>query len=87
MWNADKLLAKLLERAEQIKGNRNYSVNAAKLTAEDRAVAEEYGISPGRYRVIAEIIEKYPHYTVEDLKDKSMAELKELLVANKGKKK
>lgn len=49
-------------------------------------MADEYGISPGRYRVIAEIIEKYPHYTVEDLKDKSMAELKELL-ANKGKKK
>ena len=85
--NADKLLAKLSERAEKIKGNRNYSVSTTKLTAEDRAEADEYGISPGKYRIISEIIEKHPNYTVEDLKDKSMAELKELLTKNKGNKK
>lgn len=84
--NADKLLAKLSKRAEKIKGNRGYSVNVNKLTAEDRTEAKEYGISPGKYRVISEIIEKNPTYSVEDLKDKSMAELKELLTKNKGSK-
>ncbi len=83
--NADKLLAKLSERAEKIKGNRNYSVNTAKLTAEDRAEANEYGISPGKYRVIEQVIEKHPSYTVEDLKDKSMAELKDMLTNGNGK--
>ena len=85
--NADKLFAKLSERAEKIRGNRNYSVNTTKLTTEDRAEADEYGISPGKYRIISEIIEKHPNYTVEDLKDKSMAELKELLTKNKDNKK
>ena len=83
--NADKLLAKLSERAEKIKGNRNYSVNTTKLTAEDRAEADEYGISPGKYRIISEIIEKHPSYTIEDLKDKSMAELKDMLTNGIGK--
>ena len=61
--------------------------NTTKLTAENRAEADEYGISPGKYRIISEIIEKYPSYTIEDLKDKTMAELKELLTKNKGNKK
>lgn len=43
------------------------------------AEADEYGISHGKYRIISEIIEKHPTYTVEDLKDKSMAELKDML--------
>ena len=83
--NADKLLAKLSVRAEKIKGNRNYSVNTTKLTTEDRAEADEYGISPGKYHIISEIIEKHPTYTVEDLKDKSMAELKDMLTNENGK--
>ena len=83
--NADKLLAKLSERAEKIRGNRNYSVKTTKLTAEDRAEADEYSISPGKYRIISEIIEKHPTYTVEDLKDKSMAELKNMLTNGIGK--
>ena len=83
--NSDKLLAKLSEHAEKIKGNRNYSVNTTKLTAEDRTEADEYGIPPGKYRIISEIIEKHPSYTVEDLKDKSMAELKHMLTNGIGK--
>ena len=43
------------------------------------AEADEYGISPGKYRIISEIIENHPTHTVEDLKDKSMAELKDML--------
>ena len=77
--NYDQLLSKMQERAEKVKGERGYSVNVNKLTAEDRSEAKEYDVSPGKYRVIEQIIEKYPNYTIEDLKDKSMAELKDML--------
>lgn len=82
--NYDKLLSKMQERAEKVKGERGYSVNVNKLTAEDRTVAKEYDISPGKYRVIEQIIEKHPNYTVEELKDMSMAELKKLLTQKPG---
>ena len=49
------------------------------LIADEREEAKEHGISPGKYKVISEIIGANPEYTVEDLKDKSMAELKDLL--------
>ena len=77
--NYDKLLSKMQERAEKVKGERDYPINVNKMTAEDRTAAKEYYISPGKYRVIEQIIEKYPNYTIEDLKDKSMAELKDML--------
>ena len=83
--NYDKLLSKMQERAEKVKGERGYSINVNKLTTEDRTEAKEYDISPGKYRVISEIIEKHPNYTVEDLKDKSMAELKDMLANDNGK--
>ena len=75
----DKLLGKLAKRAEKIKGSKKYTVNVSKLTADEREEAKEHGISPGKYKVISEIIGANPEYTVEDLKDKSMAELKDLL--------
>ena len=75
----DKLLDRLAEHAEKIKGNKKYTVNVSKLTEDEREEAKEYGISPGKYKVISGIIEANPEYTVEDLKDKSMAELKNLL--------
>ena len=80
----DKLLCKMQERAEKVKGERGYSINVNKLAAEDRAEAKEYDISPGKYRVIEQIIEEHPNYTVEDLKDKSMAELKKLLTQKRS---
>lgn len=85
--NPDKILKKLSKKAEEIKGERGYSVNVSKLTAEDKSEAKEYGISPGKYRVILEIIEKNPQYTVEDLKEKSMAELKAMLSSKDKEKK
>ena len=85
--NADKLLDKLCARAEKAKGEKKYEVKSSKMSAEEKAQAEEYGISPGKYRVITEVIEKHPEYTVEDLKDKSMAELKDLLNKGQGKNK
>ena len=83
--NSDKLLRKLAERAEKVKGEKNYSVNVNELNAHDKSEAEKYGISPGKYRVISEIIEEDSTYTVEDLKDKSMSELKDMLSGGKDK--
>lgn len=80
----DKLLERLSKKAEKIKGNRGYSVNVSKLTDEERVKAEEYGISPGKYRLISQIIEKYPEYTIDNLKYKSMAELKDILSKKKA---
>ena len=77
--NCDKLLAKLEERAEKAKGSRGYSVNVKTASKEDKNEAKEYGLSPAKYRLIQQIIEKEPTHTVEDLKDKSMSELKEML--------
>lgn len=82
----DKLLEKLSKRAEQCKSDRRYAVNVSELTSEDRAEADAYKISPGKYRLICEIIEENPFYTVEDLKDRSMAELKAMLPKGNGKK-
>ena len=76
--NADVLLEKLCDRAEKVRGTRKYAVNTSELTPEDEVEAAEYAISPGKYRVISEIIEEHPELTVDDLKDKSMAELREM---------
>lgn len=77
--DADKLLKKLQKRAEKIRGNKKYSVTVLKLTKADKAQAKENGISPGKYRIISEIIAIDPSYTVDDLKDKTMQELKNIL--------
>ena len=75
----DDLLDDLSEHAEKIKGNKKYNVNTSKVTKEMRDEAKAEGISPGKYKVIAAIIEENPEYSVDELKDKSMAELKDLL--------
>ena len=77
--DTDKLLEKLEKCAEKIKGSKKYTVNVSKLSEDEREQAKEYGISPGKYKVISAIIEANPEYTVEELIDKSMAELKNLL--------
>lgn len=77
--SAEKLLAKLCKKAEQVKGNKKYSVNTEKLTKEEKEDAKELGISAGKLRVIKQVIEKYPNLTIEDLKDKTMSELKNML--------
>lgn len=80
--NAEKLLEKLINQAEKVKGNRKYCVNQTHPNQEDKVSAEQIGISPGKYKLIKEIIEKYPEYTIEELKDLSMSELKKILNKN-----
>ena len=75
---SQELLNRLKNHAEKVKGNKNYSVNTLHLSKEAKTEAEELGISPGKYNVISKIIEKLPSYSVEDLKDLPMSELKKL---------
>ncbi|MBO5411752.1 MAG: hypothetical protein J6A38_01545 [Clostridia bacterium] len=76
--SAEKLLEKLAKKAEQIKGDKEYNVNIVKLSKEEKNIAKEYGVSPSKYQLICQIIEKYPHLTLDELKDKSMKELKSM---------
>lgn len=76
--DSQKLLKRLKNHAENIKGNKNYNVNTSSLSKEEREEAKELGISPGKYNIISKIIEKLPSYSVEDLKDLPMSELKKL---------
>jgi len=84
--NVEKLLAGLGAHAESVKGNRKYTVNTAKVTAEDRELAAALGISPGKYHVIKQIIEEIPGYTAEELKGLSMKDLKTILNLKTNKK-
>ena len=81
----DKLLEKLEKRAEEVKGDKKYNVNTCKVTEEDRVLARELGISPGKYKVIRDVISDNPELEAENLKDLSMKELKELLSDDGGK--
>lgn len=76
--NTDKLLEGLAKKAEQVKGNKKYTINTIKLTEQEKEDARASGISAGKYKVICEIIEGDSSYTVEELKDMSMSELKKL---------
>ncbi len=84
--NVEKLLDRLGAHAESVKGNRKYTVNTAKVTAEDLELAAALGISPGKYHVIKQIIEEISGYTVEELKGLSMKELKTILNLKTNKK-
>ena len=81
----EKLLDELSDHAEKIKGNKKYTVNVSKLTKADKEAAKEHGISPGKYKVISAIIESNSEYTIDELKDKSMAYLKDLLPKSENK--
>lgn len=76
---AEELLEKLKSHAEKIKGNKKYTVNSSALSKEEKEEAKESGISPGKYRIITEIIELAPQYTFEELKNLSMSKLNEIL--------
>ena len=75
---AQETVDKLTSHAEKIKGNRKYKVSGQALSQEEKEEAKESGISPGKYRIISEIIELCPSYTVEELKNLPMAELNKI---------
>lgn len=77
--NADKLLARLAARAEKLKEEHGYSVSASRLTKEEQENAKMLDIPAGKYRVILEIMAKDGSYTLAELKELSVGELKKIL--------
>ena len=75
----DKLLEKLENRAEKVCADKNFSVNVSKCTKQEKEEAKDKGLSPGKYKLISEILEQYPNLTEEELRDKPMKDLKDLL--------
>lgn len=75
----DKLLEKLETRAEEVCAEKNCSINVSKCTKQEKEDAKDKGLSPGKYKVISEVLEYYPDFTEEELRDKSMKDLKDLL--------
>ena len=73
-----ELVGRLKAHAEKIKGNKKYTVNGQALTSEEKEEAKDAGISPGKYRIIQEILEKDPSYTFEELKDMPMSVLNKI---------
>lgn len=73
-----KIANRLAAHAEKIKGNKKYTVSSQALTSEEKEEAKEAGISPGKYRIISEILEKDPSYTFEELKDMPMSVLNKI---------
>lgn len=85
---AEKLLNNLVEKAEKNKKNKGYSVNInkEKFSNEEKSEAKKYNISPAKYKLIKEIIEYDDNYTMEDLKNNSMKNLKDIHGKGPGRK-
>ncbi len=82
----DKVLKKATKHAQE-KGYKAEFKNGS-VTKDDIEKGKEFGISPTKYNLIKRIIEKYPSYTVEELKDLKMNELNKIYngKSNNGKK-
>ena len=74
----DKLLAKLQARAEKV-CEKNCNVNVLKCTKAEKEAAKAEGWSVGKYALISQILKKYPDLTLDELRNKPMKELKDLL--------
>ena len=78
--SSEKLLKKLKGTAEKIKpkDNETYSVNTYNAKGEEKEKIKNSDISPAKYKIIEEIIEEDRSYRIEDLKNKTMGELKDI---------
>ncbi len=85
---AEKVLNKFSNSANKYKKEKGCNVNITgkKLKEKKNKRCEELGISPVKYELILQIIEKDYTYTAEMLKDKTVKELKEILGSKNNKK-
>ncbi len=85
---ADKLLKRFSNSANKYKQKHNckININGQKLKEKKNERCEELGVSPVKYELILQIIEKDSSYTAEMLKDKTVKELKEILNQKNNKK-
>ena len=75
----DKLLEKLGKHADKLCIDLPCSINLSKCTKEEQHEAMDKNLSPGKYKLISEILKYFPNLTEEDLRDQSMKYLKDLL--------
>lgn len=81
--NMEKLVERLVMRAEKEKCDKGYSynVNTIKISKDDKDEAEKNGISPAKQNIINEILSKSSDYTFDELKGMKMSQLKGILKA------
>ncbi len=75
----DKLLGKLEKYANELCVDLPCSINVSKCTKEEQDKAKDKNLSPGKYKIISEILQYFPYLTEEELRDQSMKYLKDLL--------
>ena len=77
---SEKLLQKLKGSAENMRGEKDetYSVSTYNAKKDEKKDFEKESISPAKYKLIDEIIDEDSRYTIEELKGKTMAELRDL---------
>lgn len=75
--NITKKLEKLQNHSENYKKNKNFKVIVGKnnFSESDKTMAQNYGLSPMKYAIIAKIIALDESYTIDNLKNKSMKQL------------
>ncbi len=80
---SDQLLSKLEEKAEKCKSDNGYSmeIQGNRASREDRDAAKESGLSPAKYQLIREILQRDGSYTESQLSAMTMKELRELCQA------
>ena len=78
--DSEKILKKLKGRAENMREEEDetYSVSTYSAKKGEKKEIEKESISPAKYNVIKDIIDEDEGYKMEDLKDKSMEELRKI---------
>ena len=76
------MLEKVFNQAEKYKKDKGYSVNINKesFSKEEKREAKEHDMSPTKYKIVKEIIDSNDEFSMDDfddLKEKSMKELKD----------
>jgi hypothetical protein len=78
--DSEKILTKLKARAEASKGQESetYTVNTYKASKTEKENYKKEELSPAKYNIIREIIDGDDDYEIDDLKSKTMDELKRI---------
>ena len=78
--DSEKILTKLKARAEASKGQESetYTVNTYKANKAEKENYKKEELSPAKYNIIREIIDEDDDFEIDDLKGKTMDELKRI---------
>lgn len=78
--DSEKILTKLKARAEASKGQESetYTVNTYKASKTEKENYKKEELSPAKYNIIREIIDEDDDFEIDDLKGKTMDELKRI---------